>query len=160
MLDGIASAGQLGTAFAEGVRWCRENLPGRIEKVDGRVDYGRFRFLVDNTISPPDMCLDTRQPGLIRVSPNKIRWYAGREQFYGQNGGIRYAIIGKERREINSGAEADIQSMFVHEIAEYAVMSVPEAFRHYCSKGMRPHAVGCWMENVNRLWRGLKPWPD
>ena len=73
-LEDITSKEFLDQALQNATFWCQFNLPKYLHEFYNGFDYSIFRYIIDNSIIS-DMCLDDEEPGLIRVSTNKLRWY-------------------------------------------------------------------------------------
>src|SRR3972149_2676512 len=51
--------------------WCRNNLGRYVRGVACKYNYDIFRFIIDNE-QISDMCLDSKEKGLIRVSQKNL----------------------------------------------------------------------------------------
>jgi len=123
--------------------WCRNNLGRCVRGVVCKYDYDIFRFIIDNE-QISDMCLDSKEKGLIRVSQKNLDSLKRRREVLCEMMGM---------------AEVDIESIFVHEIAEFIVNVNTSVYLQNCVPLTRfPHDIACIVENANRKERGLKPW--
>lgn len=158
-LEDITSKEFLDKALENAKSWCQFNLPEYL-KLEDRFNYlniiykykfdcSIFKYIIDNemigTIGA-DMALDDKKPGLIRVSAEKLKWYKQKEDHF-----KAYGL--KE-------PETDTMSMFIHEITEFIVSETPEVFLYYFLKREFPHSIARQIENINRIERGLKKWPE
>lgn len=143
----------LDEALENAKSWCLDNLPKYLHGFRNEVDYSIFRYVIDNEMIGPDMRLDEKQSGLIRVSTRKLKWYQEREEYFRKN---------KLYSKIRESLEVDLESMFVHEITEFIILSRPDLFKDletYLSKYLfRAHKIARKIENINRNDRGLKDW--
>ena len=113
--------------------WCRNNLGRYVRGVACKYN---------EQIS--DMCLDSKEKGLIRVSQKNLDSLKRRREVLCEMMGM---------------AEVDIESIFVHEIAEFIVNVNTSVYLQNCVPLTRfPHDIACIVENANRKERGLKPW--
>lgn len=158
-LEDITSKEYLDTALENAKSWCLSNLPEYLQGFQNGFDYEIFHYIVDNEMIGSDMRLDEEQEGLVRVSTRTLKWYEERENYFRENGMIRWAKIGDEIIKIEGAVEIDPESMFVHEITEFIANKIPEIFLYYFSKMEFAHSVAYSIENINRRERGLKEWP-
>ncbi len=160
-LEDITSKEHLNKALENAKFWCLNNLPEYLQDFKNVFDYSIFCYVIDNGMIGCDMKLDEKQEGLIRVSTRKLKWYQEREDCFRKHGMRRYAKRGNETVKIEGAVEIDPESMFVHEITEFALFKL-ELFdlTTYLSKYFgRAHEIAYEMENINRRGRGLKEWP-
>lgn len=157
--EDITSKEYLDKSLENAKIWCQMHLQEYLQGFQDGFDYEIFCYVIDNEMKGPDMCLDERMNGLIRISTKKIKWYQEREQYFKERGMLRYADMEKETIRIEDCVEVDPESMFVHEITEFLFYVVPEVFLHYFLK-MDAHTLAYQIENVNRKERGLKLWPE
>ena len=129
-LEDITSKEFLDQALQNATFWCQFNLPKYLHEFYNGFDYSIFRYIIDNSIIS-DMCLDDEEPGLIRVSTNKLRWYQQREDFFKEHPIIRYGKIGSKTTRIIGPIKIDPESGFVHEITEFIYYVIPEVFLYY-----------------------------
>ena len=135
--------------------WCRNNLGRCVRGVVCKYDYDIFRFIIDNE-QISDMSLDPKEEGLIRVSQKNLDFLKRRREAFCEMMGIDRSC---EDDVIMGAAEVDIESIFVHEIAEFIVNVNTSVYLQNCVPLTRfPHDVACIVENANRKERGLKPW--
>lgn len=154
----IISKESLDKSLQNAKGWCKSNLPKHLKGFKNGVDYSEFQYIIDNNLIGPDMCLDEKIFGLIRVSTEKLKWYQEREKYYDENKITRYAKLEGEVIKFEGGVEVDPESMFVHEISEFTIYTVPEVALT-CLFSSDPHKIAYRIENINRKERGLKPWP-
>ena len=147
MIEDIISTKNLDEALSKAKKWCRENLPKYFRDFQ-QEKYDIFRYVIDNEMIGYDMRLDTEESGLIRVSTRKIKYYLKREQNYRLN-----KILGREPIEI------DPESMFVHEISEFIILN-KMVLLNQPSYRTNVHQVAREIENINRIERNLKKWPE
>jgi len=159
-LEDITSQEFLDVALKNAVEWCKGNLHKHIEKLSGEVDYAMFKYAVVDKLVSFDMCLDEQNPGLILISADKLKWYEQRESYFEEQGMRRSVLVDGRPMEIFGSVEIDPESMFVHEITEFIASKDTEVFLHYISRMEFPHDTGTRLENINRLERGLEPWPE
>jgi len=159
-LEDITSKEFLDTALRNAANWCKGNLHKHLEGFNNGIDYSIFSYVVNNELIGPDMCLDEKKPGLIMVSTDKLFWYKQKEVYFKEIGMRRYALVERKPVNIIGAVEVDPESMFVHEIVEFILSKDAETFFHYFSKLEFPHDIAYQIENINRLERGLKPWPE
>jgi hypothetical protein len=152
----ITSKEFLDKALENAKTWCSKNLPKHIKCFKNGFDYDIFRYLIDNEMIS-DMRLDEER-GLIRVSTEKLKWHQQREDCFEKHKFPRYVQRGNEIIKIKGAVEVDPESMFVHDITESIIYTVPEVLLNYLLK-IDPHAVAYQIENINRRERGLKEWP-
>ena len=155
-LEDIASKEFLDAALENAQAWCLANLARHLQGYN-KFNYRLFRYVIDNSLIGQDMCLDDKDPGLIRVSAETLRWYKQREEnitdWYKE---VKSDLPKHDFRE----PETDPKSMFIHEMVEFIIYKIPEILVLYFSKMEFPHMVARHIENINRRERGLKDWPD
>ena len=147
-LEDITSKEFLDKALKNAKSWCQLNLPTYLQGFQNRFDYSIFRYIIDNEMFGSDMRLDENQQGLIRVSTRKIKWYKKKEDHF-----KAYGL--KE-------PETDPRSMFVHEITEWIILNKLGLLNQpgYISNAIGVHSVANKIENINRIERGLRKWPE
>lgn len=136
----------LDTALENAKEWCSKNLHKHVLKEDN-VDYSIFHYDLENPSIGTDMCFDTKEKGLIHVSAEKLDWYRKREEYYKT-----------EKYKPRDAVEVDEESMFVHEITEFLILTNLELLKNL-DYFLLAHNKASEMENINRKERGLKEWP-
>ena len=159
-LEDITSKEYLDKALENAKKWCQENLPKYLHNFNDGFDYNIFHYIIDNKMIGPDMCLDDKISGLIRVSTRKLQHFQEREDFFREHGNLRFAKVNEKVIEIEGSVGVDPESMFIHEITESMFVYYPELLLYYLPKNQFPHDIAYNLENINRLERNLKPWPN
>jgi len=136
--EDIMSKEYLDKALENAKSWCSQNFVKHFPYCND-IDYGIFRYIIDNGGISFDMWLDYREEGLIRVSTEKLKWYLEREEFIGRWGFTRYARRDDGMIFIKGAVEVDPESMFVHEIAEYVIHKNPDLYLYCLSKNQSSH---------------------
>lgn len=150
-LEEIISKEYLNKALENAKYWCLNNLQKYIKGFQNKIKYNIFYYVIDNEMIP-DMRLDEKQKGLIRVSTRALKQYQEREEYYKQD---------KFYSKIRGSVKVDPESMFVHEITEFILIlpifiDMEIWFSNYFG---RSHETAREIENINRRGRGLKDWP-
>jgi len=148
-MEDVISTDNFDKTLSKAKEWCIKNLPKYILDFKKEIDCDIFHYTIDDEMIGSDMRLDNEERGLIRVSTRKLKWYFEREEFFGKHGG---------REPI----EIDPESMFVHEIAEFAILNKMGLLNQpgYITNATNAHQIARAMENINRMERNLKRWPD
>jgi len=73
--EDITSKEYLDKSLENAKIWCRMRLQDCLQGFQDGFDYEIFCYVVDNEMKGPDMCLEERMNGLIRVSTKKIKSY-------------------------------------------------------------------------------------
>lgn len=143
-LDDIACRDSIDLCFIEAKDWMRKNAGVCIK---GFSSINNCFSFIDNISYKLDQRTDKNMnmpsyaKPVISVNPKKIREH-------------------KQRQLDNDyhGPELDIESMFVYEITKYIATRDLDTSLAY-SLYKTPHQIGREVENINRIRRGLKPFP-
>ena len=151
--EDITSRKYLDKSLENAKIWCQNNLQKYLPGFTDEIDYNIFSYMIDNKMIGPDMRLDEKQQGLIRVSTEKIKWLQEREEIYKKD---------ELYKMLREPVEVDIESMFVHEITEWIILKKLDLlkFPGYISNAVGAHPFAREMENNNRREHGLKDWPE
>lgn len=153
-LEDITSKEFLDKALKNAKLWCQNNLSKYLQDFQNGVDYGIFCYILDNKMIGSDMRLDENQQGLVRVSTRKLKWHQKREELFRKYD----KLYGKIREPV----EVDPESTFIHEITEWIILNKLGLLNQpgYISNAIGVHSVSNKIENINRIERGLREWPE
>lgn len=161
-LEDITSKEFIDKALKNAKSWCQLNLPEYLKLEDRfhylnitykfKFDCSIFRYIIDNKMFGSDMRLDENQQGLVRVSTRKLKWYQKREELFRKYD----KLYGKIRKPV----EVDPESMFVYAITAFIVWKNPILLLPYFSQRQFTHPIARQIENINRIERGLREWPE
>lgn len=148
-IEDITSKEYLDEVLKNAKSWCKNNLKKFLYNFQNGIDYDIFHYVIDNQMIGSDMRLDNEEHGLIRVSTEKLKWYLKREEFFGKN-------------KIREPVEIDPESIFVHEISEWIILNKFRLLNQpgYVTNALGFHRAAREIENINRMGRNLKKWPD
>lgn len=156
----IASRECLDSSLQNAKSWCRDNLPLYLESVTQDYDYQKFYYDLNDQTMGSDMRFNTQEEGRIEVSARQLRWLEEREMEFENRGMLRVVYTRDGTEQYRGGAEVDPESMFVHEIAEFVILTNPHGFLQVILEKEFPHTKASEIENKNRTERGLRPWPE
>ena len=143
-IEDIACENNIESAFKSAKDWLNKNAVGIIRGYSPKVSYinlvDEIEYKID-TKTDRAMCMPNYFNPIIVVNLKKIK-----ESYQ------------KHLSKNNHGPEIDITSMFVYEITKYIVTKDIETSLAY-SLYKTPHQIGREVENINRVRRGLKPFP-
>ena len=155
-LADITSEEFLAEAFHNAKIWCKVNVHKHLPAITSS-NYDIFEYVFREDMHGT-MELQDREP-IISVSIDWLLKYQGREKIAEIVQYERDALVEDEEVLVIGGFEIDPESTFIHEMVEWVVLYNEELFRFFMEESIQPHDVAYYIENINRVERGLKPRP-